>query len=99
VTPEAAARWERERARGRNHFVWRRGVVGWGAPAALMTIAYKLWQLHVAGATLALTPQVRDMLVLIVVAFPLFGYALGRWLWTREEAEYAQHLRGRHAER
>ena len=31
-------RWERLRAHGRTHFLWRNGVLGWGLPAALLTM-------------------------------------------------------------
>jgi hypothetical protein len=34
------SRWEKQRAMGRHAFVWRYGVLGWGFPAALLTIAY-----------------------------------------------------------
>ena len=60
MTPDAIARWERERSRGRPNFIWRRGVIGWGMPAALLTIAYRAWQLHVAGSAWALTPPLRE---------------------------------------
>ena len=37
-------RWERMRAQGRTHFLWRNGVLGWGLPAALLTAVYKVIQ-------------------------------------------------------
>jgi hypothetical protein len=95
VSPEAVARWERERSRGRSHFIWRRGVVGWGVPAAMLTIAYKAWQLHALGGAFAMTNDLRDGIALSVVVFPLCGYMFGSWLWTREEGEYEAHRRGR----
>lgn len=95
MTPEAAERWARERARGRSHFVWRRGAAGWGLPAALLTIAYKAWQLHALGGALVMTTELRDAILVALVVFPLCGYMFASWLWTREEGEFAQHMRGR----
>ena len=94
MTPDAVARWERERSRGRSHFIWRRGVAGWGVPAAMLTIAYRAWQLHTLGAAWTMTPDLREGIFVAAIVFPFCGYAFGAWLWGREEEEYSRHRRG-----
>ena len=94
MTPEAAERWERERARGRSYFIWRRGVIGWGVPAALLTIALRAYQLHALGPAWTMTPDLREGITIALVVFPLCGYAFGAWLWTREEEEYSRYRAG-----
>ena len=85
--------WERERSRGRGPFIWRRGVIGWGLPAALVTIGYKLYQEHLAVGGYTLTADARTGILVSAVVFPLCGYLFGRWLWTSSEKEYQRFLR------
>jgi hypothetical protein len=85
-------RWERERSRGREPFIWRRGVVAWGVPAALVTIGYKLYQEHLLSGGAVLTHQARMGIIVSAVVFPLCGYLFGRWLWMSSEREYQRFL-------
>ena len=72
--------------------------MGWGLPAALLTIAYKAWQLHAFGGSFAMTTELRDAILIALIVFPpLWSHAFASWLWTREEDEFAQHMRGRGA--
>lgn len=91
-TAEARAvelrRWERLRAQGRSHFMWRHGVAGWGIPAAILTMGYKLVEAHGLTWSLPLSPSLRHAFALIAIAFPALGYLLGGWLWAQGEARY-----------
>jgi hypothetical protein len=91
----ARQRWERVRAQGRTHFLWRNGVLGWGLPAAALTMLYKVVQEQGLTMDPALTPTLRNALVLIVLVFPVLGWLFGGWLWEREEARYAADTEAR----
>ena len=81
-------RWERLRAHGRTHFLWRNGVLGWGLPAALLTAVYKIIQEQGLVLSPAMTPTLRNALVLIAIVFPVLGWLFGGWLWERGEERY-----------
>jgi len=92
VRPEAIARWERQRAMGRSTFVWRHGVVGWGIPAALLTVVYKLIQEQGLVWSMAMSDRLRNGIGVAMIVFPMCGWLLGRWLWKTGEANYARML-------
>jgi hypothetical protein len=89
-------RWERERSQGRGTFIFRRGVIGWGVPAAVFTIGYKLYQQHLLPGGITLTDQLRIAIGLSAIFFPFCGYLFGRWLWTSSETQYQRFLREHH---
>lgn len=93
--PDAIARWERNRAMGRSVFIWRRGVFGWGVPAALLTIAYQIVQEQGFVWSLVMSQDLRTGIAIAAVVFPLCGYLFGRWLWTVGEENYARMTRRR----
>jgi hypothetical protein len=82
------ARWERNRAKGRTDFIVRRGVLGWGLPAALLTILYKVIDEQGFSATPQLTSGLRVAIIIALVVFPVCGWLFGRWLWRAGEARY-----------
>jgi hypothetical protein len=83
----AIARWEKTRAMGRTDFIIRRGVLGWGVPAAIFTIVYKAIQ-EQGFATPHLTDALRTVIAVAFVVFPLAGGLFGRWLWSSGEERY-----------
>ncbi len=87
-------RWERQREHGRTHFLWRNGVLGWGLPAALLTAGYKVVQEQGLVLSPALTPTLRNALVLIAIVFPALGWLFGGWLWERGEERYRRLREG-----
>jgi hypothetical protein len=87
------ARWEKTRALGRTDFILRRGVLGWGLPAAILTILYKIIQEQGFTAP-QLTASLRTVIAVAVVVFPLAGALFGRWLWTTSEQRYRALLAG-----
>jgi hypothetical protein len=87
------ARWEKNRAMGRRDFVFRRGVLGWGVPAALITIVYKVVQEQGFVTAPQLTAALRTAIIVALVVFPLCGWIFGRWLWTAGEARYSALVR------
>jgi hypothetical protein len=89
------ARWERTRAMGRTGFVLRRGILGWGLPAALLTIVYKVVQEQGFVMSPRLTDDLRSAIVLALVVFPFCGWLFGRWLWAAGEAKYRMLVRDR----
>lgn len=97
--PEAILRWERNRARGRTNFVWRNGVMGWGLPAAVLTIAYKFVQEHGFVLSSTLSHDLRIGIALALIVFPFCGYLLGGRLWDVGEANYHRMLEQERRER
>jgi hypothetical protein len=91
---DAIERWERNRAMGRLQFIVRRGVVGWGIPAALVTIAYKVFAERGLSWRGPLTHEVRVAIMIAAIVFPLCGYVFGRWLWATGEENYRALVRG-----
>ncbi|MFI5310848.1 MAG: hypothetical protein ACHQQ3_06415 [Gemmatimonadales bacterium] len=88
ATPDE--RWEKQRAMGRRAFVWRYGVLGWGLPAALLTIAYAFikeqgfnWS---AGAA---SSKLRFGVVVTLLLFAMLGHIFGGRLWDARERERA----------
>lgn len=88
-------RWERLRAMGRTDFILRRGVLGWGVPAAIITVLYKVVQEQGFVLSPHLTDSVRTAIVVALLLFPVGGGLLGRWLWSAGEARYREMIRER----
>lgn len=95
---DTIARWERARSRGRTWFVWLNGVAMWGLPAALLTIAYKVFQEHgrlgVETLNAPFSQKLRVAIAISLVFFPALGHLLGQRLWVQGEANY-ERLKGR----
>lgn len=85
---QVIARWERNRARGRRAFIWRRGVFGWGLPAAALTIVYRVFQEQGWQWSLEMSQPLRNGIVVALLVFPLCGWLFGRWLWDVGEEQY-----------
>lgn len=84
----ADARWERQRAMGRRAFVWRYGVLGWGLPAALLTIAYAfIKEQGFSWSAGAASSRLRVGIVITLVLFPVLGHLFGGRLWDARERE------------
>jgi len=96
ATDDAAmiARWEKNRAMGRTDFIIRRGVLGWGMPAAVLTIVYKVVQEQGFVVTPRLTGDLRTAIIVALLVCPLCGWLFGRWLWTTGEARYRTMVAG-----
>ena len=81
-------RWERQRAMGRRAFLWRYGVLGWGLPAALLTIAYAfIKEQGLRWSPDAASSKLRLGIALTLVLFPALGHAFGARLWEARERE------------
>lgn len=89
----ARARWERERAGGRQHFIWRRGVLGWGIPATFLTLFYKVVQEQGLVWSPRMTESLQTAIVIAVIIFPGAGWLFGRWLWDTGETRYRAQMR------
>lgn len=68
-----AARWEITRHRGRWHYMWTRGALGWGVPFAAWMTAWKWWDTGV------LPPP--GLLALNLVVSVGGGLFWGAWMW------------------
>jgi len=88
-------RWEKLRAMGRTDFILRRGVLGWGMPAAAITVLYKVVQEQGFVLSPHLTDSLRTAIVVALLLFPAGGGLLGRWLWSAGEARYREMIRER----
>jgi len=81
-------RWERRRAMGRRAFVWRHGVLGWGLPAALLTIAYAfIKEQGFSWSADAASYKLRAGIVITLVLFPVLGHMFGGRLWDARERQ------------
>ena len=78
------ARWARLRRKGPLRFILLRGVLGWGLVAALV---YSLVMWAVAGADL------RVLLPLSMVIFPIGGVLWGAAMWWFLERRYQRETR------
>ena len=85
--------WEQRRAGGRVSFIWRYGVLGWGLPAALLTIAYAVIQEHGVAWPGSFSTRLRVAIALAAVFFPTLGHLFGRRLWESGEARYQRLAR------
>lgn len=92
--PAESQGWERQRAGGRTRFILRRGVLGWGIPAAFLTIFYKVIQEQGLVWTPRLTDSLRTAVVVAIIVFPFGGWLFGRWLWDTGETRYEARMRG-----
>ncbi len=90
---EAIERWERNRELGRNRFILLRGAAGWGVPAALLAVGYKLVQEQGFNSSPVLTHDLRVAIIVSFIVFPFAGSLLGRWLWDAGEAHYRTLVR------
>jgi hypothetical protein len=82
------ARWEQQRAMGRRAFVWRYGVLGWGLPAALLTIAYAfIKEQGFSWSADAASSKLRIGIAVTLVLFPVLGHLFGGRLWDSRERE------------
>ena len=83
--------WEQRRAGGRVSFIWRYGVLGWGLPAALITVAYAVIKEHGLAWDGPFTTKLRVGIALAVIVFPAIGHLMGRRMWESGEERY-KHL-------
>jgi len=81
-TPKSAAKWEKNRSKGRTHFVWFRGVLGWGLPMFVIMTAFNLRR---APSSLTLT------LIVNAIIWPIGGYIWGAWMWAASEKAYKRY--------
>ncbi|MGQ0646344.1 MAG: hypothetical protein ACT4P7_02165 [Gemmatimonadaceae bacterium] len=94
-----APEWERKRAAGRTRFIIRKGVLGWGIPAAFLTIFYKVIQEQGLVWTPRLTENLRAAIVIAIIVFPFGGWLFGRWLWDTGETRYRARMHGESRDR
>lgn len=86
---ERLAKWERVRAAGRDRFVMRCGVLGWGVPTAILySLAGLLWERGLGEFALRLA--------ISLLLFPLGGYFWGAIMWRHFEAAYAKERQQLH---
>ncbi len=100
-TSDPWVRWEQTRRMGREQWIWRRGVCGWGLSVAfffsiISPVAF--WFILQPGGSfgnlLCLTAT------LSFIGFPVGGYFWGASVWSRAEKEYlAAREKARTAER
>lgn len=87
-------RWEEKRALGRRGFTVRYGIVGWGVPAALLTIAYAVFaEQGTAVDAEAFSTRLRLGIAAALVVFPTLGHHFGGRLWTAGEDRYEANRR------
>jgi hypothetical protein len=75
--------WEQVRSKGRDHFIWYRGVLGWGVPFAITMI---VWQWYRKG-----WDELYFSGLFYLIFGPVGGYFWGAWMWKWLEKKYAEH--------
>ena len=75
-------RWEKTREKGRQHFIWRRGVIFWGLSSGVIW-AIVMPLIHRDSGFL-------DYFFPAIVIFPIVGYAWGYFMWKYIEKKYQQ---------
>ncbi len=86
MTPTQRAWWVKTRAKGRNRFVWVRGVCGFGLGSALFFAPFNELIQH-GPANFSLQRMVWS-LPLICVVFAIAGFVWGHWVWVKAEKKY-----------
>ena len=90
---DAMQRWEQRRAGGRASFIWRYGVLGWGLPASLLTIAYAVIQEQGIAWSGPFSTRLRVAIAVAAVFFPTLGHVFGRQQWESGEQRYRRLAR------
>ena len=91
---EAMQVWAQRRAGGRASFIWRYGVLGWGLPAALITVAYAVIKEHGFVVSGPFSTKLRIGIALAVIVFPTLGHLFGRRMWETGEERYERFTKG-----
>jgi len=79
LTPEQIERANRIRAKGRKHFIFYRGILGFGAPVFVMTTFWS-WYDHYGWHL----PPRQEMLLSLLIGVPIWsacGYFFGAFMW------------------
>lgn len=81
-------RWEKARAKGRDHFVWMVGVLRWGiiSGSVISTMLYlnrRDWDVNVLFGM-----EYISHLSFSLLLFAVFGYVWGRMVWSLTEKKY-----------
>ena len=82
MTNKEITRWDKVREKGRQYFIWRRGVIGWGLSTGVA------WAI-----VMSLINRDSDFLVWLcigVVIFPICGYGWGYFMWKYMDKKYQQ---------
>lgn len=74
------AQWEKIRAKGKNNFVWVRGVLIWGLVTAVM------WSIFMEYTQPSANKLIRPVIALIL--FPCGGFFWGLLTWHFSEKKY-----------
>lgn len=86
-----SARWKKVRLKGKTHFIWFRGVFGWGLCMFLFsTTFYYIQRLGFSLPTSENFPY--NILIINVVICPIAGYIWGAWTWSLTEKSYQNYL-------
>lgn len=94
VRRDEMRQWEEKRALGRRGFMIRYGLVGWGIPAALLTIAYAVFaEQGLAMDHETFSTKLRIGIAAALVIFPTLGHYFGGRLWTAGEDRYEENRR------
>jgi hypothetical protein len=84
VEAKERERWLRAKAKGRQRFIWRSGVLGWGLVTFLIWMPLLLWSTRQLNWS--------DALHRSAVSLPIWllgGYIYGIFAWKRMSGKYA----------
>ena len=78
------AKWEKIREKGKNQFIIKFGVIGWGIPTAI------LWGITMFFVTSGPKTFLKFVIWVGValIVFPIGGYFWGLWMWWWSERWY-----------
>jgi hypothetical protein len=84
------AKWLKARAHGKRNFVLLRGVLGWGGFMFLFMAAFS----YIFNRAFF---DLRLLLIVEAVVWPIGGYFYGLWLWNLMESKYGPKARNPHS--
>ena len=76
--PRNLKRWETTRKLGRNRYVVRNGIIGWGIPVGIFMTLLNIWQHGFSVASI----------VIAGIIWPIGGYVFGLITWAISERRY-----------
>jgi hypothetical protein len=82
-TPKSAAKWEKTRSKGKSHFVWLYGVMGWGLWMFVFTAVWNYFR-H--------PDSLSQRLIINAIMWPIMGYCWGAVMWGISEKTYKKYV-------
>ncbi|NGM84792.1 hypothetical protein G5B47_20525 [Paenibacillus sp. 7124] len=84
------SKWEKIRSKGRKHFLFYRGVIGWGIPTAIIFTFFT--ELLENDHSITFDYSFYMSLLKTLIILPVCGYFWGLWVWKWTEKNYKKSI-------